>query len=153
MCQKLGAIRKVRNCLGQPLALRPYKSLVLPQYDYCSTIYMCANKETLHRLQLVQNIGSRTILKAGKHTPTTEMHKHLGLLPLDECRASYVTRTYFRKHCRAYRNILPLPQVWVVGILEPLVGIACLCQSSKLRKVNMHSYTVVPITGTNWTTI
>ncbi len=83
ICQRLGAIRKVRNCLGQQLALSLYRSLVLPHYDYCSTIYMCANKETLQRLQLVQNIGCRTILLAGKHTPIAEMHKQLGLPPLE----------------------------------------------------------------------
>ncbi len=86
VCQKLGAIRKVRNCLGQSMALRLYKSLVIPHFDYCSSVYMCANKETLQRLQLVQNIGCRTILKAGRRTPIVDMHRQLGLMPLDERR-------------------------------------------------------------------
>ena len=35
---KLGALRKSRDCLDQTTALRLYKSLVLPQFDYCDTI-------------------------------------------------------------------------------------------------------------------
>ena len=86
VCQKLGAIRKVRNCLGKDLALHLYRSLVLPHYDYCDTIYMCANKDTLGKLQLVQNIGCRTILLADKRRHIADMHKELKLMPLSDRR-------------------------------------------------------------------
>ncbi len=70
VCQKLGAIRKVRNCFGKSVALTLYRSLVLPHYDYCDTIYMNVNKDTLIKLQLVQNMGCRTILLANKRAHT-----------------------------------------------------------------------------------
>ena len=62
------------------------QSLVLPHYDYCDTIYMCANKNTLNKLQLVQNIGCRTILLSDKRAHIDDMHKQLRLMPLDERR-------------------------------------------------------------------
>ncbi len=92
VCQRLGAIRKVRNCLGQSLALTLYKSLVLPHYDYCDTIYMCADKETLHKLQLVQNVGCRAILLSGRRTHVSDMHSALGLLPLEERRDLHLSQ-------------------------------------------------------------
>ena len=50
------------------IALSLYRSVVLPHYNYCATIHMCANKGTLHKLQLVQNVGCRTVLLDGKKT-------------------------------------------------------------------------------------
>ena len=58
----------------------------MPHYDYCDTAYMSANKETLNKLQVVQNIGCRTILLARKRTHIQDMHQALGLLPLTERR-------------------------------------------------------------------
>ena len=79
VCQRLGAIRKVRNCLGQSLAITAYRSLVFPHYDHCSTIYMSASKDVLQRLQLVPNVGCRIILQAKKRTSVKDMHHELSL--------------------------------------------------------------------------
>ena len=72
-----------RNCLGQQLALSLYRTFVLPHNDYCVTIYMCTNRETWNSLQLVQNVGCRTILLACKRTSIKEMHQQLDLLSLE----------------------------------------------------------------------
>ncbi len=34
---KMGAIHKVRECIDECTALRLYKSLVLPHFDYCDS--------------------------------------------------------------------------------------------------------------------
>ena len=83
---KLGAIRKIRECLDQPTALRLYKSLVLPHFDYCDTIFMTATKDNLNKLQLLQNSVCRTLLLANRETHVSDMHLTLGLLYLDERR-------------------------------------------------------------------
>ena len=36
--RKLSALRKVRECMDQEIALKLYKSLVLPHFDYCDTV-------------------------------------------------------------------------------------------------------------------
>ena len=82
-CSKMGAIKKARTCINQDTALMLYKSLVLPHLDYLDIVYMVATKETLHKLQLIQNVACRIILKAGNRDSVHDMHKELGLLDLD----------------------------------------------------------------------
>ncbi len=84
--RKIGAIRKVREHVGEGTALRLYKSLVLPHFDYCDTVYMTASMETLNRLQLLQNHACRTMLMANREAHIADMHKDLGLLTLTERR-------------------------------------------------------------------
>ena len=85
-CSKVGVIRKVRHCLTQKLALTLYKSLVLPHIDYCDVVYMSATKESLNKLQLVQNKGCRAILGAAARDHIDEMHRDLRLLKLEDRR-------------------------------------------------------------------
>ena len=85
-CSKLGAIRKLRLNVDQSTALRLYKSLVLPHFDYCDSVYMTASNEILNKLQLVQNSACRTILLAHRETHISDMHVDLGLLYLNERR-------------------------------------------------------------------
>ena len=87
---KLGAIRKIRERIDQSTALRLYKSLVLPHFDYCDTVYMTSSKEVLHKLQLLQNSVCRTLLLANRETHIQEMHTELGLLYLNERRGLHL---------------------------------------------------------------
>ena len=48
--KKMGAIRKIRECVDETTALRLYKSLILPHFDFCDTVYMTATKESLNKL-------------------------------------------------------------------------------------------------------
>ncbi len=80
---KLGVIRKERECVDRPTALRLYKGLVLLQHDYCDTIYMTASKESLKKLQLLQNSACRTLLLSGHEAHIEDMHKELGRLYLN----------------------------------------------------------------------
>ena len=76
---KIGAIKKCRNYLSQSLTLVLYKSLVVPLMDYCDVAYMQTNQNTLNRLQIVQNIACRVILKAAPRNHISDMHKELKL--------------------------------------------------------------------------
>ena len=80
----LGAIRKVRECMNQPTALQLYKSLVLPYFDYCDTVYMTANKDILNKLQLLQNSACKTMLLVDHDFYVYQMHNELGLSYLSE---------------------------------------------------------------------
>ena len=48
--RKLRALRKVRECMDQEISLKLFKSLVLPHFDYCDTVYMTAAQATLNKL-------------------------------------------------------------------------------------------------------
>ncbi len=84
--KKMGAIRKVRQCVDENTALRLYKSLILPHFDYCDTVYMTATKESLQKLQLLQNHACRVMLLCDREAHILDMHTNLGLLLLDERR-------------------------------------------------------------------
>ncbi len=90
---KLGAIRKIRKNLTQPIALSLYKSLVLPHLDYCDIVFDCASKEHLNRLQIFQNSACRTILLADSDTHISDMHNQLGLLYLQNRRDLHLAVT------------------------------------------------------------
>ena len=61
-------------CVGQETALTLYKSLVLLHLDYVDAAYMVASKETLRKLQLIQNVACRVILRAENRDSVAEMH-------------------------------------------------------------------------------
>ena len=63
-----------------------YKSLVSPLLDYCDIVYNNANKTNLVKLQQVQNIACRIILKAGPRDHVREMHNELKLDMLEDRR-------------------------------------------------------------------
>ena len=55
-CGKLNMLRKTRLCMNKNTACQMYKSLILPQLDYCDVVYMAATKTALKDLQKIQNI-------------------------------------------------------------------------------------------------
>ena len=74
-CMKLGAIKKYRTFLSNNLTIILYKSLVVPYIDYCDIVYMQTNQANLQKLQLVQNMACRIILKAGPRDHILDMQK------------------------------------------------------------------------------
>ena len=84
--KKIGIIRKVNECLHRSTALTLYRSLVLPLFDYCDTVYMCTSIGNLSKLQLLQNQACRTILLAGRYTSVVDMHRSLKLELLQDRR-------------------------------------------------------------------
>ena len=84
--KKIGVIRKVNECLYRSTALTLYKSLVLPLFDYCDTVYMCTSMGNLSKLQLLQNQACRTILLAGIYMSVIDMHRSLKLELLNDRR-------------------------------------------------------------------
>ena len=110
-CNKLGAIRKCRKHLNKGLSLMMYKSLVVPLIDYCDIVYMQTNKDSLQKLQIVQNIACRLILEAGPRDHIEEMHKELKIDYLN-------TRRYNHLLAECHKNIhtektLPLKRFFV----------------------------------------
>ncbi len=72
--------------LDHPTALVLYKSLFVPHFNYCDTIYMCTKQEHSSRLQPIQNIACRTILLADRFESTGQMHTSLDHMLLQDRR-------------------------------------------------------------------
>ena len=101
-CSKVGLLKKIRCNIDHSTALALYNSLVLPHLDYCDTIYLTANSETLNNLQLVQNVACRTLLPADKYTHITEMQEELGLITLACCRYIHMGNLCQKKPKKQY---------------------------------------------------
>ena len=61
---KLGLISKTRHLFDTKTARLVYISTVLPILDYCSTVFMVAPKTELEKLQKLQNVALRIVLRA-----------------------------------------------------------------------------------------
>lgn len=59
-----------------------YNTLVQPNFDYCSTLYLNATKEQIKNMQKIQNRAMRTILKCDFMTPKNYMLSCLGWLSI-----------------------------------------------------------------------
>ena len=54
---KINLLSKIRRYLTESVALKIYKSMILPYFDYGDVIYDAANKCILDKLQRLQNRG------------------------------------------------------------------------------------------------
>lgn len=61
-----------------------FNTLVQPNFDYCSTLYLNASKEQIKSMQKIQNRGMRTILKCDFRTPKIIMLNSLGWLSISQ---------------------------------------------------------------------
>lgn len=78
--KKLGILRRVNKFISRRAALTIYNTIVLPHFTYCATIlFICCN-EDLNRLQKLQNIGMRVLLKMNRFTSIQFMLNKLGWL-------------------------------------------------------------------------
>lgn len=59
---KVNFLSRISNKLTVDTKKLVYNSIILPQFDYCSTIYFTCNKEQIGMLQKIQNRALRIIL-------------------------------------------------------------------------------------------
>ncbi len=72
--------------MDKKIALQLFKSIMGPHLDYCDTVYMTANVDVLNKLQLLQNVCCRIILRENRYASIDEMHKELQIMKLVERR-------------------------------------------------------------------
>ena len=71
---KLGLISKTRYLFDMKMAKMLYISTVLPIFDYCGSVFMVAPAKDLERLQRLQKVALRIILKADYRTSIYVLH-------------------------------------------------------------------------------
>ena len=74
VAHKLFFLQKCRGFLTQEIALRIYKTKVLPYFDYCDVIYSGVANTLLTKLQRLQNRGLRICLKSSPRESTLRLH-------------------------------------------------------------------------------
>ena len=65
----------MRKYITQDVALRMYKTMILPVLEYGDILYEGANKKLIDKLQVIQNRCLRTCLLPNQHIPTIRLHE------------------------------------------------------------------------------
>ena len=73
-----------------------YKSLVMPYFDYCDTLWDSCSCQLKQKLQILQNRALRIINKADKRTHISDLHNMSKILTLEQ-RRKYHTQVFMYK--------------------------------------------------------
>ena len=71
---KASLLARIRKFLNEDVALKIYKSMILPYFDYGDVIYMSANQEGLDKLQRLQNRCLKICNNLNVRFETRELH-------------------------------------------------------------------------------
>ena len=71
--RSIGTLKYCSKYLSKNTLISLYNSIVLPHFDYCSTVWSNTSGENITRLQRIQNRGMCIILKAGPRTHIEDM--------------------------------------------------------------------------------
>ena len=74
----IGALRRVRHLIPRETLITMYSSLVLPYFDYCSTVWGSCGRGMCDRLQVLQNRASRVLTKSNYDRRSVEILDELG---------------------------------------------------------------------------
>lgn len=80
----LSRIRKIRQYLTEEACKTMVQSLVIAHLDYGNCLYAKLPNEEIHKLQKVQNMAARVILKLGRRYSATDSLKTLHWLPIQQ---------------------------------------------------------------------
>ena len=68
----------IRNRINHETVAMLYKTLIMPNFDYCYYIYYCMNRKDVHLLQRLQNMALEHVLHVDKIIPKIEVQaRHL----------------------------------------------------------------------------
>ena len=83
-------LAKIRKFLTEDVALRIYKSMILPYFDYGDVIYSSANQEGLEKLQRLQNKCLKICKGYNKRAGTDEIHIETKIPKLELRREAHI---------------------------------------------------------------
>ena len=78
IAKKIGVLKRVSWYLSIDSRKLVYNTIVLPHFNYCSTVLYLANQSDMDRLQKLQNRAMRVILRCNIYTRVNDMLKVLG---------------------------------------------------------------------------
>ena len=67
----IACIRRIRNYISRKNLITLYYSLILPHLNYCNSVWGNTSKQTLTKLQKLQNRYARLVLRAEYLHPKT----------------------------------------------------------------------------------
>ena len=77
MSSAIGALKCIRPFISESSALQIYQALILPHFDYCSSVWDELNVTLSDKLQKLQNRAARVITRSSYDTSTSSLLKRL----------------------------------------------------------------------------
>ncbi len=87
---KVWLLGKLRRYINSRMAVKIYKGMILPFFDYADIIYMGGNKGQLLKLQRIQNRALKICLQAENRAPTELIHRESKMELLSERRQNHL---------------------------------------------------------------
>lgn len=81
---KINLLKRISKRLTFPTKKIVYNTIISPNFEYCSTLYLNCTKEKLSKLQLLQNRAMRIILKCDYRTHRIDMLNDLGWMSISQ---------------------------------------------------------------------
>ena len=106
---KANLLAKIRKFLTDDVALKIYKSMIIPYFDYGDVIYNCANQEGLEKLQRLQNKCLKICRGLNVRFNTRELHVTTKVPMLEDRRVAHINNFMHgrleRQHLIDHRDI------------------------------------------------
>ena len=96
---KINLLAKIRKYLREDVALKIFKSMILPYFDYGDVIYNTACQEGLEKLQRLQNWGLKICMGFNVRFGTNELHR-VTKMPLLRIRRKAHVNNFMYKRLR-----------------------------------------------------
>jgi hypothetical protein len=127
LSQRLGIIRRIRNCLPQETAKTLVQSMVLPILDYGDIVWANCTSKLQSRLQRFQNRAGKLILKCSYLTPSVKVRKLLSWPTLQEKQHFHICAMTYK----CYHGIVP---PYLLSCFTPLIKVHS--HNTRLSKSN-----------------
>lgn len=101
---KLTTLAKIRRYITKDIAIRLYKTLVLPIIDYGDVLYTCVSKTKLDVVQRLQIRALRIVDLSPRYTTNISLHQKYLVLPLYIRRRDNLLKTvhtFLRHNCES----------------------------------------------------
>ena len=94
--KRLGVLRRVRSVLPQRTLNMLYKTMLLPHFDYCDTVWGSSSKLCLTKQDTLQNTAGKLILSLSRRFPTDILLSTLGWQTLSARRTYHITTLMYK---------------------------------------------------------
>ena len=98
---KMYILGKIRRFITEYAAIRIYKAMILPYFDYADIIYDKANQGYLDKLQRVQNRCLKICMLTNIKTDTDLVHSHTKVSKLENRRKVHLRNFMFQRKSNA----------------------------------------------------
>ena len=96
VAKALGALRRLKPICPHQILVSIYKSLILPNFNYCSAVWGCIGSVLIRKLQKLQNRAARIITGSSYDIRSAQIPSDLDWPNLAQRRANHLEKLMFK---------------------------------------------------------